>query len=220
MSNSTPEKATLTNLTASPAVTVTCQFNPTDLTFTKTNAWDNRPAQGQNSGKSSFGGGKPSSFSLDLLFDTTDTGEDVRTKYTDKVLAMMAVPTAPSNPNQPLAEPPRVRFQWGVIRAFDTIITSVTLNFLYFKPDGTPVRAKAKVDLQEIVDETLFGPQNPTSRSEPRRVWVVTEGETLDWIAFKEYGNSNFWRHIAESNNLDNPLDLHPGQTLVLVPLS
>jgi hypothetical protein len=219
MNGSTPEKATLTNLTASPAVTITCQFNPTELTFTKTNTWDNRPAQGQNAGISSFGGGKPSSFSLDLLFDTTDTGADVRTQYTDKLLAMMAVPTAPNNPNQTLSEPPRIRFQWGVIRAYDTIITSITLNFTYFKPDGTPVRAKAKVDLQEIVDEKVFSPQNPTSMSKPRRVWVVTEGETLDWIAYQEYGSAAHWRHIAETNNIDNPLDISAGQTLVLFPL-
>lgn len=220
MPNSTPEKATLTNLSASPAVSVTCQFNPTDLSFTKSNEWDNRSAKGQDAGVSSFSGGHATTFTLNLLFDTTDTGNDVRTEYTDKILAMMKVPTAPSNTSDTLGEPPRVRFQWGVIRMFDSIITSVTLKFIMFKPDGTPVRAEATVNLQEIVDEGLYSPQNPTSRSEARRVWTVTEGETLDWIAYQEYGSPAHWRHIATTNDLEDPQNLRAGQVLTLVPLS
>jgi nucleoid-associated protein YgaU len=47
----------------------------------------------------------------------------------------------------------------------------------------------------------------------------VSEGQTLAWIAYQEYGDSGYWRHIAETNDLADPLDLRPGQVLKLVPL-
>lgn len=61
--------------------------------------------------------------------------------------------------------------------------------------------------------------QNPTSYTEPRKTWVVREGERLDWIAYQEYGDPGYWRHIAEANNLANPFDLQPGLVLQLTPL-
>ena len=86
-----------------------------------------------------------------------------------------------------------------------------------FDPEGVPLRAKVGVTLLEVpVKQTG---QNPTSRTDPRKVWVVQEGQTLDWIAYQEYGDSAHWRHIAETNDLVNPKDLYPGQMLKLVPL-
>jgi nucleoid-associated protein YgaU len=50
-------------------------------------------------------------------------------------------------------------------------------------------------------------------------VWVVVEGQTLDWIAYQEYGSAAHWRHIADTNDLDDPRQLRSGQILNLVPL-
>jgi nucleoid-associated protein YgaU len=47
----------------------------------------------------------------------------------------------------------------------------------------------------------------------------VVEGQTLDWIAYQEYGSPAAWRHIAETNSLDDPMNLTPGQILKLTPL-
>ena len=88
-----------------------------------------------------------------------------------------------------------------------------------FLPDGTPVRADAKISLNQYKDDDVFKKQNPTSYSEPRKMWVVTEGERLEWIAYQEYGHPRHWRHIAATNGIMNPLDLRPGQVLKLTPL-
>jgi len=86
-----------------------------------------------------------------------------------------------------------------------------------FKADGTPLRAKVNVTFLRVPEKPAR--QNPTSQSEPRKIWVVHEGETLDWIAYEEYGDPAYWRHIADTNDLINPKDLRPGQILKLVPL-
>src|SRR5438132_1089198 len=62
--------------------------------------------------------------------------------------------------------------------------------------------------------------QNPTSGGHDGYAFhQVIEGETIDIIAFQEYGSRTAWRHLAEVNNLDDPSRLAPGQRLLLVPL-
>ena len=87
-----------------------------------------------------------------------------------------------------------------------------------FKADGTPLRAEVSVTFKQVAEATRG--QNPTTRTESRKVWIVHEGQTLDWIAYQEYGDPALWKHIAATNNLSNPMDLRAGQVLKLVPLS
>ena len=47
----------------------------------------------------------------------------------------------------------------------------------------------------------------------------MIEGQTLDWIAYQEYGDTSAWRHIAQVNNIQNPRNLKAGTVLKLVPL-
>jgi nucleoid-associated protein YgaU len=211
-----PGKAVIMNLVTNEAVK--CQFNPNEYTLSKTNDWTVKAKKGMNVGKTDFGGGQPASLKLQLFFNTTDTGEDVR-KQTEKLWDLMMVDANSKNPKTNKGEPPRCRFQWGKGRYFTAVIKSITQKFTMFLDDGTPVRATLDVTFQQYTDEKLFDPQNPTSRSEARKVWVVVEGQTLDWIAYQEYGDSAHWRYIAETNNLANPRELRPGQVLNLVPL-
>jgi nucleoid-associated protein YgaU len=96
----------------------------------------------------------------------------------------------------------------------------VSLNFTLFRSDGTPVRAEAQVTFTAYEDDNAILPfQNPSSRSESRSMYLVRAGETLDYIAYVEYGDPNYWRHLADVNGLTNPLNLKPGQVLKVTPL-
>jgi nucleoid-associated protein YgaU len=104
--------------------------------------------------------------------------------------------------------------------SFKAVITSVTERYTLFRDDGTPVRATVDLNLLqgELKDEKR--PQNPTTvgRSGYRQ-WIVSEGDTIDWIAFTEYGDASKWRYIADINNLDEPDRLRPGRALAIAPL-
>jgi nucleoid-associated protein YgaU len=199
-----------------PSKKVSCQFNPKDFSISKSVKWVYQTADGKNVGNPEFAGGEAQDLTVDLIFDSTDTGADVRGKY-QELLKMAEIDTSKANTKTRKGEPPECKFQWGSFLSFTGVIKSIGQNFVMFKADGTPLRARVKVTFSETPHAAAG--QNPTTRTESRKVWQVREGETLAWIAYKEYGDSNCWRHIAETNNLDNPMDLHPGQMLKLVPL-
>ncbi len=120
---------------------VTCMFNPTDYTFAKSVDWAESTDRGANVPALEFTGGKPASLTLKLFFDTTDTGEDVRTKYTNALwdLAMVNPDSIDSATNK--GRPPTCSFEWGTAWSFEAVVTSINTSFTMFKGDGTPVRA-------------------------------------------------------------------------------
>lgn len=195
---------------------VICQFNPKTFSITKQVEWVSRSVDGKNVGEQEFAGGKAQDLSVELWFDTTDIGLDVRLRYLD-LLHMAEIDKRKRNPVTRKGEPPECMFQWGAFLSFTGVITSVSQNFVMFKGDGTPLRARVNVTFSETAQKVLG--QNPTSRSESRKIWIVHQGESLDWIAYQEYGDPAEWRHIAETNDLDDPSRLKPGQILKLVPL-
>lgn len=216
MSAQKVEKATIVRLDP-PETRITCLFNPKEYSFQKQNTWKPGDTKGQNLGEPEFGSGNPATMTVQLLFDSYESGKDVRTEYTDKLWDLMLVDPKLEKPpkKNKKARPPRVRFHWGEAWSFEAVITSMSQKFTLFLPTGTPVRATVDVTFQQVKDAKLFPKTNPTSGGVGgERVWVVREGETLAWIAYTEYGDSNQWRKIADANNLMSVRQLAPGQVL------
>jgi nucleoid-associated protein YgaU len=215
-------KAALINVDAEgPPQPIECMFNPKEYTFSKANSWGVADTKGTDVPPLEFKSGNPTTLSLQLVFDTYELGVDVRKEYTDAIWNLMRVDDKLKDKNNK-GRPPRVRFQWGKSSnsrtwAFEAVITKIQQKFTLFLGDGTPVRAVLDVTFQQVTDESLLPPQNPTSGGlEGLRLWTVQEGDTLAWIAHKEYGDPNEWRRIADRNRLTEVRALRPGMTLEL----
>lgn len=191
-----------------------CPFNPAQISYGKQALYVRDPMFQKDEPKDSFVGGGAASMSVELFFDTTDESEsskkNVHKRYVQKLLDLEKF-------DAKLGGPPYCHFEWGEFRLGPFVVKGVQTTYTLFLPNGTPVRARAQVSFESVGKE--LGAQNPTSGSEPRRTWLVVEGETLDWIAFQEYGDAGQWRHIAEANDLLDARDLRPGLLLRLPPL-
>jgi nucleoid-associated protein YgaU len=208
------QKAKIVNLNNQQSIV--CHFNPDTFSLDRTINWNAASKTGGDYPDLAFSGGQAGDLTMTLLFDTTNTGDDVRNAYA-ALVTMSKVDQSKKDAKTDKGEPPRCRFEWGKFLTFEAVITKLGEKFLMFKADGTPLRAEVTVTFKQVAEATRG--QNPTTRTESRKIWVVHEGQTLDWIAYQEYGDSSYWRHIAETNNLADPLALTPGQVLKLVPL-
>jgi Contractile injection system tube protein len=194
---------------------IPCMFNPKEYSFSKRNQWAPGKSKGSNLPPLEFGGGQPTTLQMQLFFDTYAAGKDVRKEYTDAIWKLMMVDQKLKDPKTKKARPPKVRFQWGTAWSFEAVIMSINQKFTLFDVHGTPVRATLDVTFQQVTDESLVPKQNPTSGGVGgERVWVVNEGDTLAWIAYKEYGDSNLWRRIADANRMTHVRRLVPGTVL------
>lgn len=198
------------------ADTIPCMFNPAEFSVSRSNSWSGNSLAGQGVPQLHYQGASSGSMSLELTFDTTDTGQAVTT-YTGKVLALMDVDSSlpGTDPTSNNARPPYVIFHWGSLHSFKAVVASVNLQFTYFSSTGVPLRAKISLTLTQYQESAAFGPQNPTSGTpKPHRVHRVQPGETLDRISAKYYGDSTRWRQIASANGISDPLALRSGSLL------
>jgi nucleoid-associated protein YgaU len=222
MGASQPVKAIIKNVDAGEELE--CCFRPKEYTFAKSNSWPKDQKAGHNAPVMSFGGGQPATLQMELLFDTYTQAsggaqpKDVRKEYTDKLWKMMhVVEKLKEKEKNKKGRPPKVLFTCGKAWTFEAVITQLQLKFTLFLPDGTPVRATATVTFQQVKDTENLPSQNPTSGGVGgERVWRVSEGDTLGWIAHQEYGDTSRWRLIAEANRLTDVRRLVPGTVLVV----
>jgi Contractile injection system tube protein/LysM domain len=198
---------------------ITCLFNPKEYSISKTSSWQKK----QNSTaipNLQYGGGEPRKLSLDLFFDATDEADgDVRT-ITEKLFALLEANDKYKKEKK--KRPPSVQFRWGGSWTFPAVIDSLSVQYVLFRPDGTPVRATAKLSLTQVekaVEKSSSGGpkkgQNPTTRgTADLRTHMVRDGDSLPSIAYTSYGDPTRWRAIAEANGIDDPLVLRRGRVL------
>ena len=197
---------------------IDCLFNPNEYTFSKRNTWSKIEVKGKNVPQLEFGGGDSMTLKMQLFFDTYATGGDVR-DITNRIWKLMSIESQLTDPNNTKGRPPKVEFHWGATWAFEAVITEISQKFTLFRDNGIPVRATLDVSFLQAKEAGKYPGQNPTTVGQPgykRR--VIQEGDTIDWIAFEEYGDSAMWRFIADTNNLDKPHKLRVGQVLAIAP--
>ena len=218
MESNKPVKARIINLDDANERAIECLFNPNEYTFSKRNTWNTHEVKGKNVPQLEFGGGDSMTLKMQLFFDTYATGDDVR-KTTNRIWKLMNINEKLTDMTSVKGRPPMVEFQWGSTWTFKAVITDISQKFTLFRYDGTPVRATLDVTFLQAKEKGRYPGQNPTNMGQPGyRQRVVNEGDTIDWIAYDEYGDSAMWRFVADTNDLDNPLKLRPGQVLAIAP--
>jgi hypothetical protein len=195
--------------------TINVRFNPKEYTFTKNAPWKEQNIHGLNVPGLEWTSGGPLILAVELFFDVYEMKGDDRDvrKFTNKIEDLTLVDGS-------VHHPPDCLFIWGKKLAFRCVLTHLKQRFTLFLEDGTPVRAVLDcvfTEYREHPDEDLKAEKRHSPDHTKRR--VVKQGDTLSWIAGKEYGDPSKWRIIADANRIDNPMDLTTGQQLLIPPL-
>ncbi|MFN8075927.1 MAG: LysM peptidoglycan-binding domain-containing protein [Kineosporiaceae bacterium] len=195
------------------------QFNPAELAVVKRTSWKAEDAPGKNAPQQRFQAGQPATMNLSMLIDATDSGRPV-TATTELMMKLVTVDPglATHDEKRQSGRPPLVSFHWGPVNSFQAVVESLTIKYVFFTHDGTPLRARCDVTLKQYDDdEVLQKRQNPTSGTPyPHAVHHLAPGETLDRVAHRHYRDSTQWRLIADANGIDDPSRLRPGTALVV----
>ena len=138
--------------TAEP-IEVTVHFNPASLQYTVSNTLKD---QGSGSKKKQYVSQTTAKLTMDLVFDTTATGEDVRA--TTEKMAKMLKPHGPSGKQVP----PLVEFGWGVYR-FSGMVEQYKETLDYFAAGGIPLRSGVNLTLSQQEDVVFESTKNPNA---------------------------------------------------------
>ena len=230
-----PQKAKFQRLDVNfiPEAEIEVQFNPTEFTLNKGAQIAEIAIPGLDKPVLQFVRGQTETLTLDLFFDSTDSGMDDSaqpvTWSTDQFYELIKI-------DPDTHAPPICNFQWSDYGfpgstmddpwatqdrfGFQCIVESVRQRYTLFSPLGVPLRATLTVTLKEYksldqqIDEIGFHSADHT------RSHIVQRGETLSNIAEQAYNDPSQWRAIATHNKIDDPLAITPGMTLELPPVT
>jgi nucleoid-associated protein YgaU len=204
-------KALIINRDALVPIPIPVMFNPPEYQLQVTNQFAEVGIPGLGSSLLQFVKGSAQTLTMELFFDTTDEGVDVRV-FTALILNLTSL-------NSETHAPPRLLFVWGSL-VFPCVLESVTQKFDYFNALGMPLRARLSVSLKgnDTLQDLLGGIQ--LLSADRTKQWLFKEGDTLQKIAAQEYGDPRQWRPIATANNIDNPLTIPTGRSLKIPALT
>lgn len=193
--------------------TLECMFNPTTYRLSQKVDVHREGVAAKPGGKAQYVGTSALTLTMQLFFDDFGSASgDVTPKIS--TLLKWQQPTSKSG-SRPA--PPLISFEWGnkQLSGFQGVLTSVIVNYKLFRKDGTPIQAEVDITIEG--EEKVVARGNPTSHAiDSRRARTLTQGDSLQSIAYQELGNATYWRAIAELNGIDDPLRLVPGQVLLI----
>ncbi|MDU9050638.1 MAG: hypothetical protein Q3M30_17460 [Candidatus Electrothrix sp. Rat3] len=116
-------------------------------------------------------------------------------------------------------EPRYLKMIWGENSIFKGRTAEISINYKIFKPDGTPIRAVAKIKVISSIEETKRALQEDKQSADLTHVRKVKAGDTLPLMCQHIYGDSRYYLQVARENKLDNFRLLQPGSILRFPPL-
>jgi hypothetical protein len=181
------------------AKTVDVDFNPASMDYTIT-----INTQGEGGQAQQAAGAASAKLNFELIFDTTDTGDDVRTK-TNKVEVMLRPQAGTGGANAPQQAPPMVTFEWGAFK-FVGVVDSFKQAMDFFSSNGVPLRATITLSMSQ--PNYQFDQQGGTDaegnplKSNVDQTLVLPDGDPSQLAA--DAGDPTAARSIASANGLES----------------
>ena len=182
---------------AAGGATLTVDFNPAQLKLTVTNTMQDEQPDGKKSAKKKDSNPPPrqnvrkSATKLDteLVFDSTDTGSDVRIKSNQ--LKMMGRPKSPKDPALP-----QVTLEWGLF-SFTGVIESITETLDFWSGEGVPLRSTMQIVMQSLDLDVRNSPPPQQANA------TAKDGRGTTGVA-TEAGDPRAGRALAAANGLES----------------
>jgi hypothetical protein len=192
-------------------------FNPTSLKVSLTNKLQDEEAGSSGNAKGADKNGKSAKarqttrstttkLDVELVFDTTETGTDVRDgpQGTQVLKKMAAAPEPKPDAKDPPAAPPQIEFRWGRF-AFKGLIESLNETLDFWSSEGVPLRSTVQIVLQGTGTDTIE--QGADAKLPPtvaQAVVAVPQGGRGVTDVAASHGNAGAGRAIAAANGIED----------------
>lgn len=210
----------------------TALLNPEKYSQTFKTEYVKEQSPGSSATDPKFTRSLPSDLDLELLFDRTGViahfGNDKQVKGDEKyykdydtgiIKDIEDFKKAVFDYNGDKHKPNYLTITWGSL-LFKGILTDLTIEYKLFKPDGTPIRAIAKVKFISHIEAEKRAAKENNQSPDLTHYRTVKDGETLPLMTFRIYGDSKYYLEVAKVNNISNFRKLETGQKLFFPPLN
>lgn len=198
-------------------------INPEEYTTSYEILYKDVQAQGSSGGSPLFDRILAGSVRLELVFDGTGVvpgllpglvpfTEDGITKQLDDFKEIVL------GYDGEIHSPRFLELSWGTL-VFRCRLTTLEITYTLFKPDGTPLRARAKATFTSYTAPQQLLSEAKDSSADLSHLVTVKAGDTLPLLCHRVYGSSEYYRQVARVNGLAGFRSLAAGTRLLFPPL-
>lgn len=188
-------------------------FNPERYSVTNQVIYSDVARPGSTASVLQFDRIAPRTFNFDFLVDGTGASGDKREVLADIILFRYTCGFIGTT-----HRPSFLILQWGTFLV-RCVLTSLSIEYTLFRPDGTPLRATMKASFAEYTTPVLEQLQNFLSSPDVTHERTVTANDRLDLMSYKIYKDSKYYMELARVNNLNQFKKLKVGEKIIFPPV-
>lgn len=202
-------------------------INPEEIVQRYMTIYDESQADGTTGTDVRFRAQRPQTFDLQLLFDGTGVVANDRIPFSN-VLGLQNAKTVSEQLEKfrqvvftydgAKHSPNMLQIQWGDF-IFRGKLKEMVLRYTLFKPDGTPLRAKAQCVFVESLDDALRTAKERSESPDLTHIRVVGDGDNLPLMAHRIYNDPMYYMEIAKANKLKSIRHLKTGTRIHFPPV-
>ena len=201
--------------------------NPEQIQQKFETVFDESQADGTTGADARFRVQKPQKFDAKLLFDSTGViansplpgsnilGLKTSESVDDQIRRFKHVVFDYDGEKH---SPNLVQVQWGSF-LFRGKLKDLTITYSLFKPDGTPLRAKAHCVFVESMADALRAARERSSSPDLTHVRILKEDDNLPLMAHRIYKESGYYREVAKANKLRSLRQVPVGTHIYFPPI-
>jgi hypothetical protein len=191
-------------------------LNPDKLQWNRKVQYNEETSIDSSSPSSKYNKTQSEKLSFDLVIDCTGVVDSSRVDLPTEITNLSKVIY---DYNGDIHRPNYIIINWGSGLAFKCVLTSFSLSYTFFKPDGTPLRAKASLEFSSYIDPATLAKKDDKKSPDMTHLIMLVEGDNLPKISNQIYRSPNYYTQIAQFNHLNKFRHLQPGVALVVPPL-
>jgi hypothetical protein len=206
-----------------PDKTATVYINPASYSQTFKICYNDRQSQGSPGGSPDFNRIPSTTLKFELVFDGTGVVPTplpgIEPFSSDGIKDQLeSFKNVVFRYDGKIHSPYYLKLTWGTLE-FDCRLSSLEINYTLFKPDGTPLRARANVTFIAFSSEEKLAKEAYEQSSDLSHVVTIKAGDTLPLLCYDIYGSSTHYLAVARVNALKDFRHLIPGSQLLFPPL-
>jgi nucleoid-associated protein YgaU len=197
-----------------PAGSYTLQINPESYKHQHTTRYTKNDSTDTAGVTTKFYVQAPQKISFDFYLDATGVVPGV-TSVPDEIAKFKAVAYSY---NGNIHSPFYLTITWGTSNKFNCRLTSLTIDYTLFAPDGTPLRAKLSVGFDQYLSPQEINQASGKSSPDLTHSRTVVAGDTLPVMCYNIYGDCKYYVWVARYNKLNHFRALQPGTIIYFPP--
>ncbi len=216
------------------------QVNPENYKVNYQINYDRKPAHGNSGSDASYAGTAPPVLDFEFLFDGTGVipppaGPLDNVPIAGAIVGAISDLISGGDEYDVMTElqkfakvvydysgkehkPRKVRLTWGKL-IFDGVLTSLTLDYKLFKPNGDPLRAVARASFDGTISDMLRENKENNSSPDLTHLRSAIAGDKLPLLTHDIYRNANLYLEVARANRMFNFRNLSAGTQIVFPPV-